>query len=271
MVFIGNIANLRAAQAFCDYLQSNQIMHKMQQSETGGFDVYVNENDVIYAQETFSSFSENPNQDKFLQASWLVGKPVSNNAESNLGMLKIWHSVGVFTRWIAALCTLIFLFAYFGFAREIFYALKFEWSAAEIYRLVTPAIMHLSALHLVFNLAFWWFLGAKVEKVLGTQTLIVIFVIGALISNAAQALIVSSNFAGLSGVNYALAGFVWMCHVKFKSRALFLPTNLFVFLIIWMLLGFTDWLPMSMANWAHLGGLLTGMGLTFLLVKPKTS
>lgn len=271
MVYIGRIPNLRACQAFCDYLAANNVDYQAQQDETGGYEVYVSEQNATFAQHGFSNFLQNPNQDVFLQASWMVGKPTDSSTPTNLGLNKIWHSVGATTRWIAAICTIVFVLAYFGFARQIFFALKFEWDFVEFYRWLTPAFMHLSALHLVFNLAFWWFLAARVEKVLGYQTLLIIFIIGGITPNTAQAAIVSTQFAGLSGVNYALAGFVWTCGVKYKSSSLFLPTGLFAFLIGWMLIGFANILPISMANWAHLGGLVIGIGLAFFLVKPMQS
>jgi GlpG protein len=35
------------------------------------------------------------------------------------------------------------------------------------------------------------------------------------------------------------------------------------FMLIWLVLGFADMLFVSMANWAHLGGLLSGMAYAF--------
>jgi len=40
-------------------------------------------------------------------------------------------------------------------------------------------------------------------------------------------------------------------------------------MVVWMLLGFAEVLPISMANWAHLFGLLSGMLLAKILVKPE--
>ncbi len=287
--FIGQLPSLRLTQAFTDYLKVIGTAFKVEEiqvdvasSEAPTFTsppepktfyaIYVNEADSSQTTELFDSFISNPTQDKFINASWFVTDPtsVSNNyATPNLGLMKIWQSVGPLTRYTALLCIAIFAASYFGWAREIFTSLKFEWTTTEVYRTITPAVMHLSAVHLIFNLAWWWYLGGNIEKVLGYRMLAIIFILSAIFSNTAQALIVDTGFAGLSGVNYALASFSWVCGYIHKSEKVQLPHSLFGFLIVWMVLGFVDVLPVSMANWAHFGGLIAGIILALLLVKSE--
>ena len=270
MTYIGELGSQRACLAFCDYLKVKNLTFRVDERHDSGlitYTIYAPEQDAQEVELAFNNFISNPNREEYLNASWQLAEPAQPSANQSLGLSNIWSSVGFFTRLIAGLCILIFVLSYLGWYREVFFALKFDWLWTEPYRLITPAIMHLSAVHLLFNLAWWWYLGGRVEKTLGYQTLIQVFLISALASNVLQVLLVNDQFAGLSGVNYALAGFVWVCGTVHKSTRLYLPNNLFVFLIVWMLVGFVDVLPIPMANWAHLGGLLAGMLLGLLLVK----
>ena len=275
MLLLGHIENKRAAQAFSDYLSMHKITHKVESAaestlepQTIAFNFYVEPTQYHLAKEQFRDFLTNPNQDKFRSASWYVGQ-VQEDTNASLGLSQIWRATGGVTKFVTLLCTFIYLASlagYFGWLRG---QLSYGWQLSELYRLITPAFLHFSALHIVFNLCWWWYLGGRVEKVLGKQTLLLLLVISAVISNTAQAILVNANFGGLSGVNYALVGFAWYCGAVYKSNTLMLPTNIFVFMLVWMLLGFADVLPISMANWAHLFGLLSGLLLARILVKPE--
>lgn len=275
MLLIASIANQRAAQAFVDYLKLQNIAGSIQQVQAEEppqlrWEILVEADAFHHAQRLFEEFSQNPNDAKYLEASWQVGQPQAQKTGS-FGLLRIWRSAGPLTRFITLLCTTVFLLSYLGFYAFFKQHFGFTWNLTEFYRLVTPAFMHLSALHIVFNLCWWWYLGGRIERVLGMQTLLIIVFITAAASNIAQAAIVSTHFAGLSGVNYALAGFTWYCGQFYKSKSIHLPTNIFVFLVGWMVLGFLDFLPVAMANWAHFVGLLSGILMATIMVKPESS
>ncbi len=264
MIILGELGNKRACQAFSDYLTLNHIEHKVELQDQQ-FVILVNQDQYSLSHQLFTDFITNPNQAKYLDASWQVSNPDSNlspslsSAKSDLGLIKIWQSSGVITRAVTLVCLFIYAFSYFGYFEPIFLALSFNWDFAQPYRLITPMLMHLSTLHIVFNLTWWWYLGGKIEKSLSAFWLINLTLLTALISNVGQATIVSSNFAGLSGVVYGLAGFSWLYGRNRPTQAIQLPNNTFVFLLIWMGLGFVDLLPINMANWAHLFGLIAGL------------
>jgi len=271
MVVIGELHNVRMCQAFSDYLLLQKIQHQVVASDDNQrLQIFVNENDESIAKQLFDEFAANPAQDKYFQASWQTGAIVSQKGTS-LGLNSIWQSGGTLTKFVTLICLAIFAASAFGYFREIFHALSFKWTISEFYRVLTPAFMHLSVLHLIFNLCWWWYLGSKVESSLGSTQLLQILLFTALISNVAQAAIVSNNFAGLSGVTYGLAGFVWFFGKRTNSDTLFLPNNIFVFLLLWMGLGFIELLPINMANWAHLAGLVSGIVIAhFATTKQKT-
>lgn len=135
---------------------------------------------------------------------------------------------------------------------------ELPWS--QPWRLFTPALIHLSATHLFFNLFWWWYLGGRLELRFGSGHLALVTAVTAIAANLAQWYSSGPLFGGLSGVVYGLLGF---CAVYGWQRrtTLTLPNALLVFMVGWLVLGYTDLLWVNMANEAHLFGLLSGLAL----------
>lgn len=129
---------------------------------------------------------------------------------------------------------------------------------SEPWRLVTPAFLHFSATHLVFNLFWWWYLGGRVELSLGSKVLIGLFLFTAISSNLVQLYWQGPLFGGLSGVVYGLFGFAIVMSAK-RGGPLWLPPMLIAFMLGWLLIGYTNVLPVNMANEAHMAGLISGL------------
>jgi GlpG protein len=64
-------------------------------------------------------------------------------------------------------------------------------------------------------------------------------------------------FGGMSGVLYALFGYIWVRGRLDSSLGLAMPPNTATILLVWLGLGFTGALG-NVANVAHLGGLVSG-------------
>ena len=96
---------------------------------------------------------------------------------------------GWFTRAYAAVVVLIFVGMHTSFIEQILSALLFNpydyerlpWS--EPWRFVTPAMLHFSILHILFNVFWWWYLGGRFERYYGTKWLILAFFICAIASD----------------------------------------------------------------------------------------
>ena len=114
---------------------------------------------------------------------------------------------------------------------------------------------------------WWWQLGGSIEKTLGKAALINILFISAIVSNVGQFLVSGANFGGLSGVVYALVGFVWWFGYLAPERGLSLSKPIVGFLLFWLVLGFVDLLPVNVANTAHLLGLVSGCLFALFTVK----
>ena len=134
----------------------------------------------------------------------------------------------------------------------------------QLWRWFTPMLLHFSLTHLVFNLAWWLYLGRQFEQRLGLVMLLNVTLSVALVSNAAQYFMVNPNFGGLSGVVYALVGYCYLSDQLSGRQRYLLSHGLFGFMLVWLVLGFMDLLWVNMANWAHLGGLGCGLLWAFL-------
>ncbi|BFM07433.1 rhomboid family intramembrane serine protease [Halioxenophilus aromaticivorans] len=136
--------------------------------------------------------------------------------------------------------------------------------SGQFWRLITPTFLHFGVLHIVFNALWVWVFGRKIERVLGTSAFIILFVWIATVPNITQALWYGPNvFGGLSGVVYGLLGFIAVWQWRLPDSILQIPKSVIVFMVISLALGFAGVVDLlanvSVANGAHLGGLLSGI------------
>lgn len=260
---------------FCDYLNSVGIKAQVR-TEQVGYTILCDANLWQQAKAICDEFIQNPHHPKYQQAAWQSNN--TKQVESHAGskeftfVNQFLKHAGAVTLTVFITCWLAYIASVLGWWRETYSALRFysqlsfDAFFAEPHRLIGPALFHFSLLHIAFNTMWWWQLGGSVERLLGKATLVTLFLLSALISNLGQFLVSGPNFGGLSGVVYALVGFVWWYGWLNPKQQLMLPKSLVGFMLFWLLLGFTDLLPMEMANTAHLLGLITGCAMAWYLV-----
>ena len=266
-----NIALLLA-----NYLSTLNIQTQVVE-EPSGFAIYCESEQMQLAQAEFEEFIKNPHQSKYQQAAWQQAE-VSEVKLHHPAFLMLFKQqflahAGIVTLSIFIICWLVYAFSALGFGRAIYSELQFfpRLSLALLFteplRLLGPAFFHFSLLHIVFNTMWWWQLGGSIEKNLGKMTLVNLFLVSAIASNLGQFLVSGPYFGGLSGVVYALVGFVWWLGWLAPEKGLSLSKPIVVFLLFWLVLGFVDLLPVDVANTAHLLGLVSGCLMALLLVK----
>ena len=142
--------------------------------------------------------------------------------------------------------------------------------SGELWRHLTPALLHFSFLHLAFNLAIACELGRRAEVVLGSMRFGGLIIVLALISNLVQfASEPTPLFGGLSGVNCGLVGFVAVRRFKDPAEYHWHSSQaLLAFLIASMVLfstGIGESIGLNVANGAHWGGFVVGLTIALLM------
>lgn len=133
----------------------------------------------------------------------------------------------------------------------------------EVWRLITPAFIHFSVMHLVFNAAMLYQLGGLIEQRHGSLFMGILSLAAAVLSNAGHEFIETAMIGGYSGVDYAYFGFVWIRSGLIPGVAYRMDGQTVVLMLAWLLFGFSGlsetMFDLRMANWAHLFGMVVGI------------
>ncbi|MDG3007059.1 rhomboid family intramembrane serine protease [Paludisphaera mucosa] len=144
----------------------------------------------------------------------------------------------------------------------------------QVWRLVTPIFLHFSPLHVFFNCYWTMILGTGIETRRGSWKLLAMIIGSAILSNFAEYEYMERlhenplggkfyTFGGLSGVNYALFGYVWMMGENHPEEGIRIDSNNTVIMLGWLVLCMTGAVG-NVANAAHLAGLAVGMAMGML-------
>ena len=140
----------------------------------------------------------------------------------------------------------------------------------QVWRLVTPIFLHFGPIHLIFNLFWLLDLGSMVESRRGSRFLIAFVLVTAVVSCFAQYTMplvlpgllgeVNPNFGGMSGVVYGLFGYVWIMGRYQPHLGLGVSQQTVTVMLVWLVICMIPGLlPVSVANTAHVVGLLCGV------------
>jgi len=216
------------------------------------------------------NFLDNPTHAKYQQAAWQNGSVLQSQTSLTASLPNVSDLLRVPLTSLILLCALVvFALMQLGWQQQVLNYLYFQPVASlittgEWWRLFSPIILHFSGLHIVFNLLWWWVLGRKIELLLGSKELFCLLLLSALFSNYGQFIASGANFGGLSGVVYAVMGFVWFSGWLKPEKGLLLAKPLVGFMLVWLVLGYADILWVNMANTAHTLGLVVGCGYAWL-------
>lgn len=263
----------RPALAFSDYLRSVGISNHIEPDADGYAILLEQEADSAHARQEVDAFVTDPGNPRYWQASWQAGQvqaePVYVDANQPPATAGWWQRAGPLTRSVALLCVIVFMALNLA-PERVFGALHYPegLSVAAIggqwWRLLTPAILHFSFMHIAFNLLWWWELGGLIERGQSAMRLLGVSVVIALVSNVAQGMQYGSTFGGLSGVIYGLLGYLWIYPLLNPAAGFRLRKEILWFMLGWLALGYTgliDAILGPVSNTGHLSGLLAGMVL----------
>lgn len=263
LILIAQINNQSLALVFCHYLQEQGIKTKIAQ-ENNNYGIYCSAEDKLKAEDYLAEFSQNPHHPRYQATAWksaATNNSVSYKNDLNDFIQQFFSHAGIITLAIFFICWVTFIAQLLGwFPNQFFFyeQLNVHNFIHEPIRILTPIFIHFSWLHIAFNTMWWWYLGGKIEVSMGKNSLLILLLISAITSNTAQYFTSGNNFGGLSGVVYAVAGYVWWIGWLAPNKGLLLPRSMVGFLLCWLVIGYLNVLPVNMANTAHLFGLISG-------------
>ncbi|MGO1247786.1 MAG: rhomboid family intramembrane serine protease GlpG [Oceanisphaera sp.] len=255
----------RRAQALVDYLTDLGLKCELTLDDEHKVTIWlVDESQWPKAEPEIKRFIAEPLHPRYQAAAWRQGNTDIQFAKgaSQSGLLStLLTRTGPINLLVLVTCLLVYGLSHIHF--PIFKWLSFPPQlsllvGADIWRGFTPALLHFSLMHLVFNLFWWWYLASQVERHRGSGKLILLLLVAALLPNIMQFLVSGPHFGGLSGVVYALLAYVWLSGRLNPGGGISLPDGMAVIMVVWLVLGFAGVLG-PVANLAHLGGGIIGL------------
>jgi len=145
-------------------------------------------------------------------------------------------------------------------------------ATGEWWRLVSPVLVHGSLIHLLFNMYFLYLVGPLVEQLYGSVRFVVLYVLTAAAGSAASFLLGGPYpSVGASGAIFGLCGVllaVSLVHrpvLDRRGRAIMSQIGALVVINLVIGFGFGALLSVPIDNAAHVGGLLAGLWLGFVV------
>ncbi len=142
----------------------------------------------------------------------------------------------------------------------------------EVWPLLGSAFFHGGLLHIAFNAWWIWDLGRAIEWGFGRGHFVLLVVGSAMISGGAQ-WVATGPGIGLSGVVYALAGFLFVHRKTNPIAAVVLNERTAKFLATWLVICVVitqlEVLNFRIGNWAHGMGAAWGLAAGWVTLHPR--
>ena len=284
MRLIGHLETESHAQSFGDYLYVRDIENSVEEEE-GRWALWVHaEEQLDEANRLLEEFRKAPEDRRYTKAARKAREKRDQAArEEEAARKRYFDRTNLFPRGLAALgkvtLTLIglsllvtlvtafgrnALFGWFSIVPPAYLLVGDEpttdWRALvhwQIWRWFTPMFIHMSFLHLLFNM--WWTkdLGSALEHYLGRWEFLRLVLLVSVTSNMAQYLGQGGLFGGMSGVVYGLFAYIWVRSKLEPFCGLALQPTTVTIMLGWFLLCLTGVVG-NVANIAHAVGLGVG-------------
>jgi GlpG protein len=283
MRHIGSFANEAQARFFTDFLLSHDIRSQLEPEADRTWSVWIRDEDQIdEAQSALKRFQANPLAPEFQKAPEAAARAREAEAEDlakyrrrirsgrSLFLKFGGYAVGPLTFTLMLVCVYVAIFSKLGGNEDWLRPWHIsdpespnqqflgEVLQGQVWRLFTPIFIHYGPLHLIFNMLWFYQLGSMIEARQSSLFLLGFIALSAALSNVAQYHFAGPGFGGMSGVVYALAGYIWIRGKYDRASGLFLSAQNVVILVVWLVICYSGAVG-HIANAAHLAGLLTGM------------
>ncbi|TNH04591.1 rhomboid family intramembrane serine protease [Testudinibacter sp. TR-2022] len=263
---------------FRDYIRREYQRDLPLYQQQGYYLLALEENDPQLSQllNEAEQYRHTPFAEKYMQASWQDGQTYSlkGRFQSLLPNFSQWRSgwnsvvTAPVTALIGLICVLAYLLSLSDYQTDLYLSAHFPENSrqySEIWRFFTHALVHLSLSHIVFNLTYWLVFGAMIERSCGSGKVLQLFLAAALISGITQNVFSGPAFFGLSGVVFAILGYVYVMSRVDPLCRFSLPSGFIYLLLAGVAVGFVGpLLNLQVGNAAHISGLLLGSAIAWL-------
>jgi GlpG protein len=290
MRLIGHLEDEKAARTFGDYLYVQGIENHLEHEKPDGWGIWINDEDKIEdAAALLAAFRLNPADPKY-RAKAKVAPELRAEAEKSEAKYRkrlsdrrhLFRPLGTYgfgplTFVLIVISVTVCLLSNFGsnlppimslFITDYTTGDPFGSSLPEIrhgqlWRLITPIFIHFGPIHILFNMLWLRDLGSMIEGRQSSWLLAILVLVTGVCSNLGQFWFVGPSFGGMSGVVYALLGYVWIRGKFDPGSGLFVHPSTVTMMIIWFFACFTPIVP-HVANAAHAVGLVMGIAWGYL-------
>ena len=276
---IGKLTSAADAQRLADYLLTQGVAVRVDAADTEHAVWALDENDVERARSEFALFQQAPTDARYNVASQAAelrrsAATARRKAQGNVvDVSKQWRFPNArrapWSMGLIVASVVLTLLCNFGKNHELqnWFDLSSGLAAVtagQIWRLWTPALLHLSWIHLIFNMYWVYVLGGVIELRRGPLVLMALVLVSAPAGVLGEFLWSGGNACGMSGVVYAFFGYAWMQGRYNPAGGLWVPPQTVFLMLFWLVLcmsgssGFG-----SVANTAHVAGLAVGAAAGF--------
>jgi len=144
----------------------------------------------------------------------------------------------------------------------------------DYYRLLSVVLVHANMLHLLFNMYAFWYAGQLVERMYGPWRMLAMYVICGIAGGAASYAFGGNGYGvGASGAIFGLFGVVVVAtryhHAILDAQSRAIAGQVGLWIVLSLVLGLSGIFG-NVDNFAHVGGLLAGLWLAFVIPPAQT-
>ena len=296
---IGKLASEKAAARFSDFLYVRGIENQFEPVDDGTFSLWIiEETQVAPATDLLATFRNNPDAaifdsstdaEKKRSAELAAERAKKSDVVSaeRLGYEGNFQATPYFTYLLIIVSVAVAIYSKLGEDKMAIHNLFIadlqtngeyirwlpgfvEVRAGQVWRVFTPIFIHFGIAHILFNMMWLKDLGGLIESRLGALYLFALVAISAALSNVGQAIIGDPVFGGMSGVVYALFGFLWIRGKFDRTAGWQINPQAVYWMIGWFVICLIGIIP-YVANTCHAIGLVVGMAWGWISAQKRFS
>ena len=264
MRLIGHLPDEKSAAAFCSFLWSQGIENQVETEENRCALWVHSEEHRTEAGALLEEFQRDPAQTRFqLDTAGLLAAAEkaleTARIESSLSahplmLVTVPYGVGAVTLVLVLVSMALAFVGWVGYEDRMFQELLItslpveatsepvalalpEIAQGEFWRLLTPVLVNVDVLPLMFNLLLLLHLGSMIESCAGAGRLGSLFIVIGVLSNLAQFYVSGPAFCGAAGILFGLLGYVWIRGRMDPASGLFLRPHTVAMMLVFYIVG----------------------------------